>query len=204
MDDMIYQRQQEISLRQPGATAIVGCGGVGTWVALLLAMSGVEELHLFDADTVGVENLNRLPFGPESVGRLKVQVLRGFIIGIRPKARVYAYPITFNKTLASSMGLKLVVDCTDDGAAQREIYQACKGNSTRYIRAGYNGLDHWTVSSSVPGWGDDGRGRYAVVPSWVMPACLTASLAVAKALLPELHGTDLSGDLWKLGGFKNV
>lgn len=194
MDSLMYQRQSEIRLRQPGAVAVVGCGGVGSWVALLLAMSGVEELHLFDGDTVGVENLNRLPFGPESVGRLKVQVLREFIIALRPRARVYAYPITFDKNLATSMGLKLVVDCTDDGAAQREICKACKGN-TRYIRAGYNGIDHWTVSSSVPSWGDDGRGRYAVVPSWVAPAVLTACLAVFKALYQD---ADYSGGLDRL------
>ena len=190
MDSLVYTRQKDIPLKLSPNVAIAGCGGVGSWVAILLAMSGVGELHLFDADTVGIENLNRLPFGPDTVGKLKVQVLRGFIIGIRPKARVYSYPMMFNKMLLA-MGPKLLVDCTDDGASQREIYQACKGR-VPYIRAGCNGIDHWTISSSVPGWGSGGQGRYDVVPSWVAPAVLTACLAVFKALYQD---ADFSGGL---------
>ena len=39
--------------------AVVGIGGVGSWVAEALARSGVGEISLFDLDDVCISNSNR-------------------------------------------------------------------------------------------------------------------------------------------------
>ncbi|PIL28975.1 hypothetical protein GSI_09022 [Ganoderma sinense ZZ0214-1] len=38
---------------------IVGCGGVGSWAAVMLARSGVKKLRLVDFDQVTLSSLNR-------------------------------------------------------------------------------------------------------------------------------------------------
>ena len=60
-EQAIYERQNLIKdLKIPETASVVGLGGTGFWTALLLAMSGVEELVLIDSDIVEVSNLNRL------------------------------------------------------------------------------------------------------------------------------------------------
>ena len=58
-----------------GATVIIGMGGLGCPAAVALAQAGVRRLTLVDGDVVEQSNLHRQPlFGPEDVGRPKVEV----------------------------------------------------------------------------------------------------------------------------------
>ena len=48
----LYQRQQQLNLNYVGDLTVVGLGGIGFWVAIDAAMSGVPSLYLFDPDVV--------------------------------------------------------------------------------------------------------------------------------------------------------
>lgn len=50
---------------------IIGTGGVGSWVASLLAQMGVKNFTLFDDDVVKPHNLNRSLFTKNDIGALK-------------------------------------------------------------------------------------------------------------------------------------
>ena len=68
---------------------LFGVGGVGGWCAESLVRSGVRHLTLVDCDTVNVSNLNRqVQATTETVGRLKVDVLRGRLLSINPDAEI--------------------------------------------------------------------------------------------------------------------
>lgn len=56
-------------LLQNAKVLVIGCGGLGSPIAIYLATSGVGTLHLVDFDTVSVSNLHRQVF-------LKQQILR--------------------------------------------------------------------------------------------------------------------------------
>src|SRR6516162_2953328 len=61
----------------PGATVIIGMGGLGCPAAVALATAGTRRLTLVDGDVVDTSNLHRQPlYGPEDVGRPKVEVAR--------------------------------------------------------------------------------------------------------------------------------
>jgi len=65
------------SRRMLGATVIIGMGGLGCPAAVGLARAGVRRLTLVDGDVVDASNLHRQPlYGPEDVGRPKVEVAR--------------------------------------------------------------------------------------------------------------------------------
>ena len=49
-------------LLQKAKVLVVGCGGLGSPIAIYLATSGIGELHLVDFDAVSVSNLHRQVF----------------------------------------------------------------------------------------------------------------------------------------------
>lgn len=69
--------------------AIVGLGGVGSWIAEALARSGFGHLSLIDADEVCVSNTNRQLHALDGTfGRVKVEVLAERLRAINPQLQV--------------------------------------------------------------------------------------------------------------------
>lgn len=66
----------------------IGCGSVGSLVALELAKSGVGRFFLIDSDILGYHNLCRHQCGMYDVGRYKTEALRDRILQINPYAEV--------------------------------------------------------------------------------------------------------------------
>lgn len=69
--------------------AVVGVGGVGSWVVEALARSGIGQMTLIDMDDVCITNTNRqLPALAHTVGKSKVEVLAERASEIHPDCRV--------------------------------------------------------------------------------------------------------------------
>jgi hypothetical protein len=80
----IYDRQLSIKgLQIPEKAVIIGCGGVGSWVSLFLALSGCRKIVLVDFDSVEAVNLNRSPYRLEDIGKKKVQALAEILLSYR-------------------------------------------------------------------------------------------------------------------------
>ena len=71
---------------------ILGCGSVGSLVALELARSGVGRFVLIDSDIVEYHNLCRHQCSIMDVGNYKVYAVSKRIKEINPSAQVYCYP----------------------------------------------------------------------------------------------------------------
>ena len=70
---------------------ILGCGSVGSLVAMELARSGVAHFLLVDADTMEYHNICRHQCGIEDVGNLKVNALKRKLVNINPKVEVATF-----------------------------------------------------------------------------------------------------------------
>jgi tRNA threonylcarbamoyladenosine dehydratase len=71
------------------SVVVVGCGGVGSWVAVMLARSGVAQLRLVDFDYVTLSSLNRHATAAlADVGTPKVQCVARTLRAIAPFVRV--------------------------------------------------------------------------------------------------------------------
>jgi len=194
----IYDRQRPMDLYTPNSVTVVGCGGIGSWVAILAAMSGVKTLFLYDPDTLEETNRNRLPFCQGSVGRPKVQVVADYIAGIRTDATVVPVQEKLDGIFVEiQLSItEFLIDCTDSPRSQIYLYNKCKerGGLPHFIRAGYDGTNI-TVTSNVSGWiRDTEQETYTVQPSWVVPAVTVAALAVGKMMKYNTQevGLDLS------------
>lgn len=74
---------------QQATVVVVGCGGVGSAAAEMVARSGVGSIVLVDSDTVSVSNINRqLPALHSTVGKSKVDVVMERILDINPEVSV--------------------------------------------------------------------------------------------------------------------
>ena len=96
---------------------LFGVGGVGGWCAESLVRSGVRHLTLVDCDVVNVTNLNRqVQATVETVGRLKVEVLRERLLSINPDAEIVTRVEVYNADTADTFHLEdydFVIDAID-------------------------------------------------------------------------------------------
>ena len=81
----------ETDMMQTKRAVILGCGSVGSLVAMELARSGVGHFCLVDADVLEYHNVCRHQCGIEDVGDLKVNALRRKLLNINPNVEVVSF-----------------------------------------------------------------------------------------------------------------
>lgn len=85
--------ESDIMLKK--GAVIIGCGSVGSLVALELARAGVGRFFLIDMDILGYHNICRHQCGIQDVGKFKTTAVKERILQINPTAQV----ITSNKKI---------------------------------------------------------------------------------------------------------
>jgi tRNA threonylcarbamoyladenosine dehydratase len=107
--------------------AVVGLGGVGSWVVEALARSGVAALTLIDLDHVAESNINRQAQALTStLGMAKGDALAERIAGIHPGCAVrvvdaFVEAGNWPGLLGSAPMPDVVVDACDDARAKRVL-----------------------------------------------------------------------------------
>lgn len=117
---------------------VVGVGGVGGATAIMLARCGVGELRLIDFDRVEESNINRqVVANTETIGKLKVEILKEMILKINPIAKVEAISEKLTKENVSALINKdsYVVDAIDSVADKVELCDFCYKNNIAIISA---------------------------------------------------------------------
>jgi len=125
--------------------AVVGIGGVGTWVAESLARSGVGEITLIDLDDICVTNTNRQIHALKgTIGESKVEVMAERILQINPDCKVNQVEdfITVENLGEYFIGKKLdgtldyVVDCIDAVKPKAALIAWCKRQKLPIVTVG--------------------------------------------------------------------
>jgi len=161
----LYKRQHELKLKVPYSVAIIGLGGVGSWVAWGFGMSGVQEITLIDHDKISTSNLNRTPYRKIDIGEPKVQAMSDLLTERRDMAITPIIERVENIPLSYFEQIELVVDCRDTSIAlPKEIREKVR------IIGGYNGNRITIHMNPRPSsiWGG-GSGGYTSTPSSLLP-----------------------------------
>lgn len=77
--------------------AICGLGGLGSYIAVMLARSGIGELLLIDFDVIDASNLNRQSYRVCDLGRLKTEAMSEQIKEINPFLKVTTQNLKITK-----------------------------------------------------------------------------------------------------------
>lgn len=119
MGDAPLQRLHDIRV------ILFGVGGVGSWCAESLVRSGVKHLTIVDSDRVNISNVNRqLMATTQTVGQVKVKVLKERLLSINPEAEITAIQDIYNAENSESFRLNeydVIIDAIDSLAEKAHL-----------------------------------------------------------------------------------
>jgi adenylyltransferase/sulfurtransferase len=137
---------------QNASVLIVGCGGLGSPIAVHLAASGIGKIHLVDFDTIDATNLHRQVFySLEDIGKPKAETLASFI-----KKRAPFTEVTFsNKPIIKESVFELisevdiVIDGTDSLPTKYLLNDACVLKKKPLVYGSLYKFDGYVASFNV-------------------------------------------------------
>ena len=138
---------------QKASILIVGCGGLGSAIAVYLAASGIGKIHLVDFDTIDSSNLHRQVFYTlDDIGKPKASVLATFI-----KQRAPFTEATFNNNAVTKETVfqlidkvNVVVDGTDSLPTKYLLNDACVLKNKPLVYGSLYKFDGYVASFHLP------------------------------------------------------
>ncbi|KAF5313455.1 hypothetical protein D9611_008468 [Ephemerocybe angulata] len=110
------------------SVVVVGCGGVGSWAAVMLVRSGVSKIRLVDFDYVTLSSLNRhATAGLSDVGTPKVKCVERTLKSIAKWANIDACIDIWRKEDGGDLleGYDWVVDAIDNIQTKVDLLKYC-------------------------------------------------------------------------------
>jgi len=138
---------------QDAAVLVVGCGGLGSPIAVYLAASGIGKIHLVDFDTVDLTNLHRQVFYDiDDVGKSKAEVLSAFI---QKRAPFTTVTFTNEKVTKETVfeliaQVDIVVDGTDSLPTKYLLNDACVLKNKPLVYGSLYKFDGYVATFNVP------------------------------------------------------
>ena len=173
----------------PESALVIGVGGVGSYVAMYLAMVGTRTLYLVDPDVVEESNRNRVMFSRFDVGDAKVEAIRTLIRNLRGdmvnvftfKNRIEDDEVYKVFKPGVSRGM-LVFDCRDNIDKLPDWVPRC------CVTGGYDGMTvTMHVNPDLSKIFQVDEIRYRTTPSYCIPPVFLGAMIVLYATCPELR-----------------
>lgn len=141
--DRLYGEGSRLALHR-ARVAVIGVGGVGSWVVEALARSGVGNIALIDFDQVAISNTNRQIQALDSTfGMAKVHALEQRIKEINPDCRVSAIEdfLTLEnmQQLIPADAFDAVVDACDQAKVKAALIAHARYHKIRLVVCGAAG-----------------------------------------------------------------
>ena len=167
---------------------IIGAGGLGSPVAIYLALAGIGTLGIVDYDVVDVTNLQRQILHHDAdIGRSKVESARETLLAYNPDLEVVTYeePITSENAMEMMADFDVIVSGADNFAARYLINDAAYLSGKPLVDGSILMFDG-RATTYVPG-----RGCYRCVfpdppPPGEVPNCSEAGVL---GMLPGMVGS---------------
>jgi molybdopterin/thiamine biosynthesis adenylyltransferase len=113
-----------------------GAGGIGSIVAFLLSRIEPKTIYLYDDDYVNEANLSNQLFSYDSLGLLKVEVVKNICNNFSK------YNITDinSKFTNLNLGTEVMISCFDNMEARKEMFEVYVNNIEHYLNLGIKPL----------------------------------------------------------------
>jgi len=123
--------------------AVIGLGGVGTWVAEALARTGVGELTLIELDDVCVTNTNRQSHALKSnIGQSKNRIISERLKDINPEIKIHSIEDFIDQdNMNQFIGKQhhVVIDAMDAAHIKARLVAYCLRIKVRLVTVGSSG-----------------------------------------------------------------
>ncbi|MGA2266379.1 MAG: HesA/MoeB/ThiF family protein [Phycisphaerae bacterium] len=165
---------------------IVGVGGLGSWLAELLARAGVGRLRLADDDKVDLTNIHRQGLYDEqdaAAAAPKVQAAAARLAKIHSRCTIEPHAVRLDRgnIAALAEGVQLVLDGTDNFATRFLLNDYCVKARLPWVFAGVVGAEGQVLA--IPA---GGRPCLRCVYDQPPPPCADPSCRAAGVLGPAV------------------
>ncbi|KAL3539000.1 hypothetical protein ACH5RR_002366 [Cinchona calisaya] len=136
--------EQQLSAIKGAKVLMVGAGGIGCELLKTLALSGFQDIHIIDMDTIEVSNLNRqFLFRQSHVGQSKAKVARDAVLKFRPSISIFPYHANvkdpdFNVDFLKQFSV--VLNGLDNLDARRHVNRLCLAAGVPLVESGTTGF----------------------------------------------------------------
>ncbi|MCX6165167.1 MAG: ThiF family adenylyltransferase [Ignavibacteriae bacterium] len=191
MEQQVNSLQTDINSRQKNllgdytdqVAIVVGLGGIGSWLAIDLALMGVGTIIMFDPDTIEASNLNRTLFKLNHIGKLKTKAIEELIKERRRDITVMSYNEYFTvEHFKKFKGFNYLFDCSDTTRLKDAInkYNSENIKTFNYVKLGYDGFNGTICVNDFDSgkWGEDSS--YTVTPSFFAPPQILSALGITE------------------------
>ena len=147
--------REEVEAIHAKSVCVVGCGGLGGYVAMSLARFGVGKLSLIDGDVFDPSNLNRQLFCTEAnLGKSKAQEAKLALSLVNSSVEIEAYMelLVEDNCRRLLSGHDAVVDCLDSIPSRLVLEDGCASADIPLIHGAIGGF-YGQVSCVFPGDG---------------------------------------------------
>ncbi|CAA6653796.1 unnamed protein product [Spirodela intermedia] len=136
--------EQQLPVVKGARVLMVGAGGIGCELLKTLALSGFEDIHIVDMDTIEVSNLNRqFLFRQHHVGQSKAKVARDAVLKFRPHISITPHHANvkspeFNVDFFKQFNV--VLNGLDNLDARRHVNRLCLAAEVPLVESGTTGF----------------------------------------------------------------
>nr|KJB47539.1 hypothetical protein B456_008G030900 [Gossypium raimondii]KJB47541.1 hypothetical protein B456_008G030900 [Gossypium raimondii] len=136
--------EEQISAIKGAKVLMVGAGGIGCELLKTLALSGFQDIHIIDMDTIEVSNLNRqFLFRQSHVGQSKAKVARDAVLRFRPNISITPYHANVKESRFNVDFYKefdVVLNGLDNLDARRHVNRLCLAADVPLVESGTTGF----------------------------------------------------------------
>ena len=123
----------------------MGAGGIGCELLKNLVLTGFNEIHIIDLDTIDLSNLNRqFLFGHEHIKRAKAIVAKESASAFNPRVTIEAHHANIKDPqfgLKWFQGFDLVFNALDNLEARRHVNKMCLAADVPLVESGTTGFN---------------------------------------------------------------
>lgn len=136
--------QHQLNAIKGAKILMVGAGGIGCELLKTLALSGFQDIHIIDMDTIEVSNLNRqFLFRQSHVGQSKAKVARDAVLKFRPHISITAYHANVKSSdfkVDFFKQFNVVLNGLDNLDARRHVNRICLAAGVPLVESGTTGF----------------------------------------------------------------
>ncbi|KAI0827464.1 hypothetical protein BC628DRAFT_1418556 [Trametes gibbosa] len=130
----VFFGEEGMAKIRKGTVVVIGCGGVGSWAAVMFARSGVSKIRLVDFDQVTLSSLNRhATAGLSDVGTPKVKCIERALREITRVVEIDARIDIWRKESGGDLleGADWVIDAIDNITTKVDLLKYCHDHNIK-------------------------------------------------------------------------